>query len=124
MNEFSWVTVGQPLFVARTGMVRGLLGQGRGKTRSGWEETLDAATAALEDFCRPERVYALGVNDETASRARPAYLVAHTVYYDNGWAGESEVYFTADTAEGARDAAQAWVSGWIARAQPHVPDDD
>lgn len=119
LGEFTWVPVSQPLYVARTGMNRLLLGQG--KTVKSWEDTLDAAKNGLEVCCEPERVYALGLNgslqvDEGKPTSDVAFLVSDGVFYDDGGDG-AEVYVTGETSEEAAEKARKWVTEWVELAK-------
>lgn len=123
MLDFTWITVAQPLFIARTGMNRILLGQRPGKTEDEWQETLEAAESGIEAFCRPERVYAIGLHPSGSCQAKPAYLTAGGIYHDDG-GQEAEVYMTADTAEGAQEEALRWVTDWMDRAKRRLAELD
>jgi hypothetical protein len=128
MTAFTWVSVGQPLYVARTGMARSELRSGPTKTADDWQDTLESAESGLETFCKPERVYGLGVNDAVGGlgindavgrQASPAYLTASGILYDNGQ-GDSEVYVTGDAAATTEADARKWVSGWVERAKARL----
>lgn len=73
----------------------------------------------METFCKPERVYGLGVNDAAGQEARPAYLTASGILYDTGQ-GDSEVYVTGDAAATTAADARKWVSGWVERAKARL----
>ncbi|PZG02856.1 hypothetical protein [Micromonospora deserti] len=123
MTKFIWVSVAQPLYVARTGMERSLLGGGPNKTEEEWQDTLESAQSGLDHFCRPERVYGLGTSDDAGEDARPAYLTASGIYHDTG-RKDSEVYVTGDDPATAEADARKWVSNWLERAKTRVSDLD
>ncbi|WP_018788543.1 hypothetical protein [Micromonospora sp. CNB394] len=119
MAEFTWVSVAQPLYVARTGMERSLLRRGPNKTEREWQDTLESAESGLDTFCRPERVYGLGMIDDAGEDARPAYLTASGIYHDTG-RSDSEVYVTGDDPARTEADARKWVSDWLERAKTRV----
>ncbi|MFI6163960.1 hypothetical protein ACIA59_28915 [Micromonospora haikouensis] len=119
MPKFVWVSVAQPLYVARTGMERSLLGRGPNKTEREWQDTLESAESGLDTFCRPERVYGLGMSDDAGEDARPAYLTASGIYHDTG-CKDSEVYVTGEDPATTETDARKWVSNWLERAKTRV----
>ena len=116
---FTWISVAQPLYVARTGMERAELGSGPDKSADAWQETLESAESGLEAFCKPERVYALGMNATAGHDAKPAYLTASGIYHDAG-RNDSEVYVTGDAPDTVEADARKWVSGWVERARTRL----
>jgi hypothetical protein len=119
VTAFTWVSVAQPLYVARTGVARADLGSKPSKTEDAWHDTLEAAQSGLDTFCKPERVYALGLNEAAGHDYGPAYLTASGVYHDTG-AKDSEVYMTGDDPATTEALAREWVSGWVQRAQTRL----
>ncbi|MEU1358724.1 hypothetical protein ABZ356_02660 [Micromonospora zamorensis] len=123
MTAFTWVSVAQPLYIARTGMVRAELSRKADKTANAWHETLESAESGLDTFCKPERVYALGLNDIAGHGTSPAYLTASGIYHDTGQA-DSEVYVKGDAPDTAESDARKWVSGWVERAKERLKELD
>ncbi|GAA2709976.1 hypothetical protein ACFY2R_03300 [Micromonospora olivasterospora] len=123
MTAFTWVSVAQPLYVARTGMARAELSREGDKTAEAWHETLESAESGLETFCKPERVYALGLNDIAGPHTGPAYLTASGIHHDTLQA-DSEVYVKGDDPATTEADARKWVSGWVERAKKRLKELD
>lgn len=94
-----------------------------GKTEDAWVETLEAAQSGLEAFCKPERVYALGLNDQAGHNAWPAYLTAYGAYHDAG-RNDDEIYIKGDDPAVVETEARKWVSDWQDRAKKHLSEED
>jgi hypothetical protein len=120
MEDLHWIPVAQPLFIARTGIVReqfksALGGARTAMTEDDWLELRDAAESGLELFCKPIRVYALGLDLGLGDDVRPVYLTADGVYRDYGRKNE-EVLFTGETPESLVKKIRTWVTAWRDKA--------
>lgn len=132
LDEFQWVTVAQPLYVARTGMAR-FQAAATGRPSSTFDDlgdVVEAARSGLDTFCQPHRVYAIGVS--TADRGKsansygPMYLTGGYVLADWG-RNDDEVLMTDDDPARLKQKVRDWVTGHRDRANARLarmPDPD